>query len=79
VDRSAPQRRAQLPPAQEPPPDAAGISAFALDDGALYHTYSAYERGIDSLRGIYQWLDRAPRGRNETGPWWRRHDEYHNQ
>jgi len=53
-----------------------GISAFALDDGVVYHTYSAYARGLDGLWGMYQWLDRAPRGRNETGMWWRRHDEY---
>jgi predicted dithiol-disulfide oxidoreductase (DUF899 family) len=56
-----------------------GMSAFALDDGAVYHTYSAYERGIDILWGMYQWLDRAPLGRNETGMWWRRHDEYNAQ
>jgi len=53
-----------------------GISAFALEDGAVYHTYSAYARGVDGLWGMYQWLDRAPKGRNETGIWWRRHDEY---
>jgi predicted dithiol-disulfide oxidoreductase (DUF899 family) len=53
-----------------------GMSAFALEDGIVYHTYSAYARGLDSLWGMYQWLDRAPRGRNETGVWWRRHDEY---
>ncbi|GAC1650187.1 MAG: thioredoxin family protein [Candidatus Dormibacteraceae bacterium] len=53
-----------------------GVSAFALDDGVVYHTYSAYERGLDSLWGMYQWLDRAPLGRNEAGFWWRRHDEY---
>ena len=53
-----------------------GMSAFALEDGAVYHTYSAYSRGIDGLWGMYQWLDRAPRGRNESGMWWRRHDEY---
>jgi len=56
--------------------DRPGLSAFALEDGAVYHTYSAYARGLDSLWGMYQWLDRAPRGRNETGVWWRRHDEY---
>jgi predicted dithiol-disulfide oxidoreductase (DUF899 family) len=55
-----------------------GMSAFILDDGAVYHTYSTYERGVDILWGMYQWLDRAPLGRNETGLWWRRHDEYHN-
>ncbi|MGP4086720.1 DUF899 domain-containing protein [Streptomyces sp. KR55] len=53
-----------------------GMSAFALEDGAVYHTYSTYERGLDILWGMYQWLDRAPLGRNETGFWWRRHDEY---
>ena len=53
-----------------------GMSAFALEDGVVYHTYSAYARGLDGLWGMYQWLDRAPRGRNETGIWWRRHDEY---
>ena len=53
-----------------------GMSAFALDDGVVYHTYSTYARGLDGLWGMYQWLDRAPKGRNETGVWWRRHDEY---
>jgi len=53
-----------------------GMSAFALEDGAVYHTYSTYARGLDGLWGMYQWLDRAPKGRNETGIWWRRHDEY---
>jgi predicted dithiol-disulfide oxidoreductase (DUF899 family) len=56
--------------------EAPGMSAFALDDGVVYHTYSAYARGLDGLWGMYQWLDRAPKGRNETGVWWRRHDEY---
>ena len=53
-----------------------GISAFAQQDGTVYHTYSAYARGLDGLWGMYQWLDRAPLGRNESGMWWRRHDEY---
>jgi predicted dithiol-disulfide oxidoreductase (DUF899 family) len=53
-----------------------GMSAFVLEDGVVYHTYSTYARGLDSLWAMYQWLDRAPRGRNETGIWWRRHDEY---
>jgi predicted dithiol-disulfide oxidoreductase (DUF899 family) len=63
-----------------------GMSAFALEDGVVYHTYSAYARGLDALWGMYQWLDRAPLGRNErmvtgsgdlrTGAWYRRHDEY---
>jgi predicted dithiol-disulfide oxidoreductase (DUF899 family) len=66
--------------------EAPGMSAFALEDGVVYHTYSAYIRGLDALWGMYQWLDRAPRGRNETmvrglgdlrgGFWYRRHDEY---
>jgi predicted dithiol-disulfide oxidoreductase (DUF899 family) len=55
-----------------------GMSAFALEDGVVYHTYSTYARGLDGLWGMYQWLDRAPGGRNETAPWWRRHDEYDN-
>jgi len=53
-----------------------GMSAFVRDDGVVYHTYSAYARGLDGLWGMYQWLDRAPKGRNETGYWLRRHDEY---
>jgi predicted dithiol-disulfide oxidoreductase (DUF899 family) len=56
-----------------------GMSAFVLEDGVVYHTYSTYARGLDGLWGMYQWLDRAPKGRNEMEipvPWWRRHDEY---
>jgi len=53
-----------------------GMSAFVLEDCVVYHTYSTYARGLDGLWGMYQWLDRAAKGRNETGPWWRRHDEY---
>jgi len=66
--------------------EAPGMSAFALEDGIVYHTYSTYTRGLDALWGMYQWLDRAPRGRNETmvrglgdlrgAFWYRRHDEY---
>jgi predicted dithiol-disulfide oxidoreductase (DUF899 family) len=53
-----------------------GMSAFALQDGVVHHTYSAYARGLDGLWGAYQWLDRAPLGRNEPGFWWRHHDKY---
>ena len=55
-----------------------GLSAFVLEDGIVYHTYSAYSRGVDGLWGMYQWLDRAPKGRNDgdVDLWWRRHDEY---
>lgn len=56
--------------------DRPGMSTFVRESGAIYHTYSAYARGLDGLWGMYQWLDRAPLGRNETGVWWRRHDEY---
>jgi predicted dithiol-disulfide oxidoreductase (DUF899 family) len=57
-----------------------GVSAFALKDSTVYHTYSTYARGLDALWPMWQWLDRAPLGRrNETGHWWRRHDEYDNQ
>ncbi len=59
-----------------------GMSAFALEDGDVYHAYSAYARGLDGLWGMYQWLDRAPLGRNEARTdddplnFFRRHDEY---
>ncbi|MDL2408459.1 thioredoxin family protein [Rhizobium calliandrae] len=56
--------------------DRPGVSAFVLDDGVVYHTYSCYARGLDGLWGMFQWLDRAPKGRNETGFWWRHHDKY---
>jgi predicted dithiol-disulfide oxidoreductase (DUF899 family) len=57
--------------------DRPGMSAFVLEDGAVYHSYSTYARGLDGLWGSYQWLDRAPKGRNEAGGvWWRRRDEY---
>ena len=58
---------------------APGMSAFTLSDGVVHQTYSAYARGLDVLMGFYQWLDRAPKGRNEGDPpelWLRRHDEY---
>ena len=54
-----------------------GMSAFVLENGTVYHTYSTYARGLDGLWGMYQWLDRAPKGRNEEeGVWWSRHNEY---
>jgi predicted dithiol-disulfide oxidoreductase (DUF899 family) len=54
-----------------------GMSAFVLEDDVVHHTYSTYGRGLDALWGMYQWLDRAPKGRNEgDGAWWRRRDEY---
>jgi predicted dithiol-disulfide oxidoreductase (DUF899 family) len=54
-----------------------GMSAFVIEDGVVYHTYSTYARGLDAIWGIFPWLDRAPKGRNEPGgPWWKRHDEY---
>ena len=53
-----------------------GMSAFALEDGVVYHTYSTYARGLDGLWSAYQWLDRAPKGRNEPHYWWHHHDEY---
>jgi predicted dithiol-disulfide oxidoreductase (DUF899 family) len=53
------------------------VSVFALEDGIVYHIYSAYASGLDGLWGMYQWLDRTPRGRNEAGGiWYCRHDEY---
>ena len=56
--------------------DRPGLSAFVVEDGVVYHTYSTYSRGVDAIWSMYPWLDRAPKGRNETGVWWRRHDEY---
>jgi predicted dithiol-disulfide oxidoreductase (DUF899 family) len=53
-----------------------GMSAFIREDGDVYHSYSTYARGLDALWGMYPWLDRAPLGRNEDGPWWKRRDEY---
>jgi predicted dithiol-disulfide oxidoreductase (DUF899 family) len=58
------------------------MSAFALQDGVVHHTYSTYARGTEALMGTYQVLDLAPLGRNESGLeageiGWRRHDEYH--
>ena len=56
--------------------DRPGMSSFVVEDGIVYHSYSTYSRGVDGIWGFYPWLDRAPKGRNETGIWWRRHDEY---
>ena len=53
-----------------------GVSTFVHEDGIVYHAYSTFARGLDALWGMYQWLDRAPKGRNETDVWWRRNDEY---
>jgi predicted dithiol-disulfide oxidoreductase (DUF899 family) len=56
-----------------------GLSAFAHSDGAVYHTYSTTDRGLEPLMGYYGVLDRAPLGRNEGDPpeyWFRRRDEY---
>jgi predicted dithiol-disulfide oxidoreductase (DUF899 family) len=55
-----------------------GMSTFVLEDGVVYHAYSTYARGLDVLWSMFQWLDRAPLGRNEEAnpAWWRRHDEY---
>ncbi|HEX3679233.1 MAG TPA: DUF899 family protein [Galbitalea sp.] len=53
-----------------------GMSALARENGVVHGTYSAYARGLDSLWGMYQWLDRAPLGRNENGAWLVHHDRY---
>jgi predicted dithiol-disulfide oxidoreductase (DUF899 family) len=67
--------------AEQPLQQREGMSAFALQDGVVHHTYSTYARGVEALMGTYQYLDLAPAGRNEDGleskqSWWRRHDEY---
>jgi predicted dithiol-disulfide oxidoreductase (DUF899 family) len=61
---------------QNGPGELPGMSTFAMQDSVVYHTYSAYSRGLDALWGMYQWLDRAPLGRNEQDGWLRRHDSY---
>jgi predicted dithiol-disulfide oxidoreductase (DUF899 family) len=62
---------------KELPYEGPGMSAFAIEDGAVFHTYSAYSRGLDGLWNMWQWLDRAPLGRNEgDNAWFRRHDQY---
>ncbi|MDQ3317151.1 MAG: DUF899 domain-containing protein [Actinomycetota bacterium] len=61
---------------ERPPKDLPGMSAFALEDGVVYHTYSAYARGTDALWGMWQYLDRAPKGRNEGSVRLRLRDEY---
>jgi predicted dithiol-disulfide oxidoreductase (DUF899 family) len=53
-----------------------GMSTFVQEDGVVYHAYSTFSRGLDALWNMYQWLDRAPKGRNEADVWWRRNDEY---
>jgi predicted dithiol-disulfide oxidoreductase (DUF899 family) len=54
-----------------------GLSAFALEGGVVYHTYSCYDRGTDVLSATWQLLDRAPKGRGgDPKGWPRRHDDY---
>ena len=68
---------------QKPPlSEIVGISVFYKDtSGSIFHTYSCYSRGVDTLNGAYHYLDLAPKGRDEsdqpyTQAWVRRHDEY---
>ena len=65
-------------PVDQVAPQREGMSAFTLKEGAVHHTYSTYDRGVEQLIGTYRMLDLAPLGRNEEGPaaWWHRHDEY---
>jgi predicted dithiol-disulfide oxidoreductase (DUF899 family) len=66
-----------------PMEDLHGHSMFAIgEDGAIYHTYSTYARGAESVGGAFGWLDMAPKGRNEGDAimsWLRRHDEYEDE
>jgi predicted dithiol-disulfide oxidoreductase (DUF899 family) len=61
-------------------PDMFGLSVFVKDDkGEIFHSYSTYHRGTELLMGAMNWLDLAPKGRNEAGgamSWLRLHDEY---
>lgn len=61
---------------ERPPKDLPSMSAFALEDDVIYHTYSAYARGTDILCSMWQWLDRAPGGRNGSSMRLGPHDEY---
>ena len=63
---------------EQPPDELPGLSAFILDGGVVYRTYSAYARGLDIIDNVYQLLDRAPKGRDEADgdDWVRRRDEY---
>jgi len=71
-----PLRDTQPDPAHVPS-ELHGMSAFAIEDGAVYHTYSTYARGVDAIWNMWHWLDRAPLGRNEGDKsWFRRHDMY---
>lgn len=56
-----------------------GMSAFIREGDRIFHTYSAFERGVDILWNMYQWLDRAPLGRNENSFWLKHHDQYNNE
>ena len=65
----------------KPEPQKEGMSAFALQDGAVHHTYSTYARGLDMMNGAYHYLDLVPKGRDEAGlrypmEWVRWHDKY---
>ena len=64
----------------ETSPDMFGVSIFVKgEDGAIFHSYSTYHRGVDLLIGAFAWLDLVPKGRNETEgtmSWVRLHDEY---
>jgi len=65
-----------------PSEEAPGVSVFYKDgDGAIYHTYSSYARGVEELLGVYTYLDFAPKGRDEESlpfpmAWVRHHDRY---
>ena len=67
---------------QFPSEEGPGVSVFYKDEaGNIFHTYSSYGRGLDILVGAYNWLDLAPKGRDEDGlafsmAWVRHHDKY---
>ena len=69
-------------PREFPSEEAPGLSVFYQDEhGDVFHTYSAYARGLDLLVGAYNYLDLAPKGRDEdalafTMAWVRHHDRY---
>src|SRR5436190_22685954 len=73
----------RIAPADPDGDELMALSAFALSDGVVYHTYSCYDRGTDVIHTAWQLLDRTPRGRfksateaGASGDWPRRHDQY---
>ncbi len=69
--------RETLTDSAQVPSELHGMSSFSIEGDVVFHTYSAYSRGVDAVWNMWHWLDRAPLGRNEGDmSWFRRHDTY---